>query len=40
VFQHPARPFNQFTISPDGHWFATDFVGDESADLMIMEHFR
>jgi Tol biopolymer transport system component len=40
ALSHPARPFNQFTISPDGRWFASDFSGSKAADLMIMENFN
>jgi Tol biopolymer transport system component len=40
VLARPERPFNQFTMSPDGRWFASDFLGNTSVDLMIMEHFH
>jgi serine/threonine protein kinase len=35
-----ARPYNQFTISPDGKWFAASFEESFSVDLMIMESFH
>jgi WD40 repeat protein len=34
------KRFNQFTISPDGKWFATDFSDGVSVNLMIMENFH
>jgi Tol biopolymer transport system component len=40
VFGQLPRPFNGFTVTPDGHWLITDFHREEAADLMIMEHFR
>jgi len=40
VFKHPARGFNQFTVSPDGRWFASGFADTHSVDLMIMENFH
>jgi Tol biopolymer transport system component len=40
VFNHPAMPYNEFTISPDGRWFATEFAAQPRYDLMIMEHFH
>ena len=40
VLKHPGKPFVQFTVSPDGRWFATNFWGQLTRDLMIMEHFR
>jgi hypothetical protein len=40
VFQQPARPFGQFTVSPDGNWLAADFRDKDKVSLMIMEHFR
>jgi Tol biopolymer transport system component/serine/threonine protein kinase len=35
-----ARSFTEFTISPDGRWFASTFLGKRSIDLMIMEQFK
>jgi Tol biopolymer transport system component len=35
-----ARSFTEFTISPDGRWFAATFLGKRSIDLMIMEQFK
>ena len=34
------RPFSRFTVSPDGRSLALDFKGQETSDLMIVEHFR
>ncbi|MBZ5624794.1 MAG: serine/threonine-protein kinase [Acidobacteriia bacterium] len=40
VFKRPSEPFFQFTISPDGRWFAYGLAGETSVDLMIMENFH
>jgi Tol biopolymer transport system component/DNA-binding winged helix-turn-helix (wHTH) protein len=40
VMENPGKPHKQFTISPDGRWFASGFLRSSSVDLMIMEHFR
>jgi Tol biopolymer transport system component len=40
VMENPGKPYRQFTISPDGRWFASAFLRSSSIDLMIMEHFR
>src|SRR5262249_49972628 len=32
--------FDQFTISPDGRWFASTFLASINYDLMIMEKFH
>ena len=34
------RSFTQFTVSPDGRWFASTFLDKRSIDLMIMEQFK
>jgi Tol biopolymer transport system component len=40
ILQRPDRPFDRFTVSPDGSWLAIAYNGKQSKDLMIMEHFR
>ena len=40
VLHKPGGYFNQFTISPDGRWFAAAFAGTLDIDLMIMERFH
>jgi Tol biopolymer transport system component/DNA-binding winged helix-turn-helix (wHTH) protein len=40
ILRRPDRPFTWFTVSPDGNWLAINFDGNESSDLMILEHFR
>lgn len=40
ALKHLAEPFFQFTISPDGRWFAFGSAVTESVNLMIMEDFH
>ncbi len=40
VLNVPKPPFREFTISPDGRWFAATVFGKSSADLMLMERFK
>jgi Tol biopolymer transport system component len=40
VRKRSALPFYQFTISPDGHWFAYGLSGTTSVNLMIMDDFH
>ena len=39
VFHRPSLPFNQFTVSPDGRWLASDSSSKNGSALMITEHF-
>jgi hypothetical protein len=34
------KPLIEFTVSPDGRWFAADFLGVPKVDLMMIERFR
>ena len=34
------KPLVEFTVSPDGRWFAADFLGIPKVDLMMIERFR
>jgi hypothetical protein len=37
ILGRTTKPFLQFTVSPDGRWLATDFVGETRVDLMMIE---
>src|SRR5438105_1493322 len=39
VFRHPALPFTQFTVAPDGYLLASDILANSHSDLMIMGTF-
>ena len=40
VLKVPRTYVSEFTISPDGKWYASDFSSAQSRDLMIIENFR
>jgi Tol biopolymer transport system component len=40
VLKVPRTYVSEFTISPDGKWYASDFPGTQYRDLMIIENFR
>ncbi|HKE26040.1 MAG TPA: protein kinase [Bryobacteraceae bacterium] len=40
ALRRPPKPFNEFTVSPDGRWFAAGFLQGVNAELVIVDSFH
>jgi len=40
IFEADKNFSNGLSVSPDGRWILYSLVGDESSDIMIVDHFR